>query len=161
MVGLDAPKPNARGERVRLRKRKRCSVKRESPGFSHGERQVDMVFRPTAQAKGPVAVQLCRAVNRLRAVFLHGEANHPALRRSRRRRYFSNSTDAVSGCEEADLELPLTIWSSDRTVGCICVVVCCGEEPATLLQKANHEDFRHMIEGLRNVQMLVVVPLLI
>ena len=38
-VGLDEPEPNARGERVRLRKCKQCSVKRESPGFSRGECQ--------------------------------------------------------------------------------------------------------------------------
>ena len=38
-VGLDEPEPNARGERVRLRKCKQCSEKRESPGFIRGERQ--------------------------------------------------------------------------------------------------------------------------
>ena len=39
MVGLGEPEPNARGERVRLRKCKQCSAKRESPGFIRGECQ--------------------------------------------------------------------------------------------------------------------------
>ena len=44
-VGLDEPEPNARGEHVRLRKCKRCSEKRESPGFIRGESQIAMTMR--------------------------------------------------------------------------------------------------------------------